>query len=185
MDVEEILEMNPDSECRITITYREEWRNCYFQWKDESNSKLDPNKLPLLDDEYIGDTGDPLYNNNNEEVFDPTKEIHYETFFEVNLLEIYSSKTFISLLQKKINTLIESGELSKDSDYYEVREFLIPDRCSLEELFSSWGVDSMFILEVDCEDLVRLKYVNEYDKILWSTSLQLEEEEINFNVEEI
>lgn len=177
MDVEEILEMNPDSECRITITFREEWKNCYFQWKDESNSKLDPNKLPLLDDEYIGDTGEPLYNNNDEEVFDPSKEIHYETFFEVNQLHIYSSKTFISLLQKKINTLIESGELSKDSDSYEVRELLMEP--------ASYGPDSMGVPEVDCEDLVYLKGVNEYDKILWCTSLQLDEEEVNFNVEEI
>ncbi|MDC1024434.1 hypothetical protein OAR04_00745 [Flavobacteriales bacterium] len=177
MDVEEILEMNSNSECRITITFREEWKNCYYQWKDESNFKLDANKLPLLDDEYIGDTGEPLYNDNDEEVFDPTKEIHYETFFEVNQYDIYSSKTFIGLLQKKVSELIESGELSEDSDSYEIKELLMEP--------ASWGVDSMVVPEVGCEDLVHLKSVNEYDKILWCTSLQLDEEEISFNVEEI
>ena len=124
MDVEDILSLNPKSECEITLTFREEWKHCYHQFKNKSNADVDPNKLPLLDDEYLGDTGEPLENDNGREVYDPTQEIHYETFFEVKVYEVWRSKSFINILQKKVKDLISSGELSEDSDSYEVKEVL-------------------------------------------------------------
>ena len=95
MDVNEILKMNPKSECKITYNGSEDWKNCYYQIKNDTNKDLDLNKLPVLDDEYIHDTGEPLYNDNNEEVFDPSQEIEYETYYTLEYKSVYKSKTFI------------------------------------------------------------------------------------------
>lgn len=178
MEVEEILSLNPKSECKITLTFREEWKHCYHQFKNKSNADVDPNKLPLLDDEYLNDTGEPLENDDGQEVYDPTQEIHYERMFEVQVYEVYTSKTFIKILQKKVKDLISSGELSEDSDSDEVKEVF--------EMHSSWGADSLGgSLLNGCEDLVCVKNINEYDNLLWCTSSQLDEEETYFDINEI
>ena len=178
MDVKDILDFDPNYECKIKLVFREEWKNCHHQFKNKSNTDLDPNTLPLLDDEYLGETGEPLYNDKNEEVYDPTQEIHYQTYFEVTQYEVYSSKTFINSLQKRIKDLIDSEELSEDSDSDEVKEIF--------EMHSSWGPDSLGGNLLDCgEDLTLLEQVNEYDNLLWCTSSQLDEEETYFEIEEI
>ncbi len=74
--------------------------------------------------------------------------------------------------------MIESGELSEDSDSDEVKEIF--------EMFSSWGPDSLGGNLLDSvEDLILLENVNQYDNILWLTSSQLDEEETYFEIEEI
>tara|TARA_A100000164_G_scaffold49782_1_gene38481 strand:+ start:53 stop:589 length:537 start_codon:yes stop_codon:yes gene_type:complete len=178
MDVEDILSLNPKSECEITLTFREEWKHCYHQFINKSNADVDPNKLPLLDDEYLGDTGEPLENDDGREVFDPTQEIHYELYFEVKVYEVYTSKTFINILQKKVKDLISSGKLSEDSDSDEVKEVF--------EMHASWGPDSLggSLLE-GCKDLVCVENINEYDNLLWCTSSQLDEEDTYFDINEI
>lgn len=178
MDVQEILDLNPNSDCKIKLVFREEWKNCHYQFKNKSHNNLNVNKLPLLDDKYLNDTGEPLLNDDNQEVYDATQEIHYERYLEVTQHLVYSSKSFISSLQKRVKDLIESGELSEDSDSDEVKEIF--------EMFSSWGPDSLGGNLLDSvEDLILLENVNQYDNILWLTSSQLDEEETYFEIEEI
>ena len=177
MHINAILEMDPKSECKIHFTFTEEWKNCYHQFKQESNSELDPNKLPLLDDEYLHDTGEPLYNDKNEEVYDPTQEIQYEFLLEIDQTDVYTSVSFIASIQKKIKELIDSGDLSTDSDEYELLEALdvytSPD--SIMELFDS----------VECDDHENVESKNGYDSLLWCTSSQLDSERCSFSIEEI
>jgi hypothetical protein len=176
MDINAILEMDPNSECEIHYDGTEDWKHCYFQYINESNADVDPNKLPLLDDEYLNDTGEPLLNDDNQEVYDPTQEIQYELYHELGYKQIYWSKTFIGLLQKKIKELIDSGELSDESDDYEVLEALETQRgrCCLEELFYSIGCNDIKCLE-DSDD----------DSLLWFTSSQLDIEGGEIHIEEI
>lgn len=176
MNVAKILAMNPNSEHRINFSFNEEWKSCYYQYK--TNSKLNPNNLPTLDEKYLGDTGEPLLNDNNQEVYDPSQKIEYKTYFKVKQKEVYTSKSIISLLQEKIKEKLESGELSKNSNQ--------------EELLQSLGVydicpESSVLLfkAIGCNDYKKLESKNEYDNILWCTSTQLDEEYIIFSLEEI
>lgn len=177
MDVNTLLEIDPKSECEIHFTFTEDWKHCYHQFKQKSNSELDPNKLPILDEEYLGDTGEPLYNDKNEEVYDPTQEIEYERFLEVDQTDVYTSKSFIESIQKKIKELIDSGDLSSDSDEYELLEALevYPSPDSIMELFNS----------VKCDDYESIESKNGYDALLWCTSSQLDEANCSFSIEEI
>lgn len=177
MDINTILEMDPKFECKIHFTFTEEWKNCYHQFKQESNSELDPNKLPLLDDEYLADTGEPLCNDKNEEVYDPTQEIEYELYLEIDDTSVYTSKSFIGSIQKKIKELIDSGVLSSDSDEYEL----------LEALEVSTSTDSIMELfdSVKCDDYEDVDSKNGYDALLWCTSSQLDEVRCSYDIEEI
>ena len=178
MNVEDILSLNPEAECEIELTFFEDWKHCYYQFKNKSNADIDPNKLPLLDKKYIGGTGEPLLNNDSREVYDPTQEIHDKLFYEVLIYEVFTSKTFIKILQKKVRDLISSGELSEDSDSCEVKEIF--------DMHVSWGPDSLGGSLLDgCKDLVSVKSKNEYDSLLWITASKLHREETCFYINEI
>ena len=176
MDIHGILEMDPKSECKMHYDGTEDWKNCYYQYKNESNAEVDPNNLPVLDDEYLNDTGEPLFNDKDQEVYDPTQEVQYELYHELGYTQVYSSKTFIGLLQQKIKELIESDELSVDSDEYEVLEALETShgRCCLDTLFYELGCKDIECLE-DSDD----------DSLLWFTSSQLDLEGGEIYIEEI
>ena len=176
MDVNEILKMNPKSECKITYNGSEDWKNCYYQIKNDTNKDLDLNKLPVLDDEYIHDTGEPLYNDNNEEVFDPSQEIEYETYYTLEYKSVYKSKTFIGLLQTKIKELIDSGEYDLEDEYSDWMDCLglYHGRGFLDELSYSIGCNDLEFVE-EKED----------DSLLWYTSSQLDEENGDLLIEEI
>ena len=177
MDIDEILKMNPNSECKVHFTFTEEWKNCYYQLKNEANKDLDPNDLPALDDEYINDTGEPLYNDDDQEVFDPTQEIEYELYYPVEQTDVYSSKTFISLLQDKLDELIKSGELSKDSDLSELIEFL--------DIYPSPDALWEFLGWIGCDDYKHLSSENQYDSLLWCTASQIDEVNLDIWFEEL
>lgn len=176
MNVAKILAMNPNSECRINFSFNEEWKSCYYQYK--TNSKLNPNDLPTLDEKYLGDTGEPLLNDNNQEVYDPSQKIEYKTYFEVKQKEVYTSKSIISLLQEKIKEKLESGELSKNSNQEEMLQSLdVYDICPESSV--------LLFKAIGCSDYKKLESKNEYDNILWCTSTQLDEEYVIFSLEEI
>ena len=169
MNLEEILKLNPNSSCRIYQDFTEEWKHCYFQYKNESNSKLDPNNLPLLDDQYIGETGDLLYNDNKEEVFDPKQEIHEERYLEIVTRREFTSFEFIKLIQEKIKELKEQEN----------------DCTELTDLFDLRGRESVFDLceEIVCKDL---KFIDEKEdeNILWFSSLEIDTEHSDIRIEE-
>ena len=179
MDVKNILEMNPKSECKIYFTFTEEWEHSHHQYKNENSDWPDPNKLPLLNlDQYdIGEAGDgPLLNDNDEVVYDPTMDIiedHY--IFEQEW--IYTSKSFITLAQKKIKNLIDSGELSSESDEDEILEALEvrSNVDSIMELFDSIG----------CDDYKIVERKNDFDNMLWFTASEIQTEFCNFSIEEV
>jgi hypothetical protein len=177
MDINDILEMDPKHECNIHFTFTEEWKSCYHQFKQESNSILDPNKLPLLDDKYLGDTGEPLFNDKNEEVYDPTQEIKYEFLLEIDQTSHYTSKSFITSIQKKIKGLIDSGDLSTDADEHELLEALEVDILSPDSIMELFG-------SVKCNDYELIEDINGYDTFLWLTSTQLENTYSSFDIEE-
>lgn len=180
MDINEILNMDPKSECKIHYDATEDWKNCYYQYKNESNADVDPNKLPVLDDEYLHDTGEPLFNDKYEAVYDPTQEIHYELYYGLGYQQVYSSKTFIGLFQKKIKELIKSGELEADDDgdfeMYELKEAL--------GAYHGRGFVDEITYGVGCKDLVYIED-SEDDKLLWFTSSQLDLESGEIWIEEI
>jgi len=174
MDIKEILALDPNSECKIHVTFTEEWDGCYYQYKKESNPALDPNKLPLLDDEYLGETGEPLFNDKGQEVYDPLQKIESDSHMIVEQTAVYTSKSFISLIQKKIKELIDSEELSSDSYLIELFQALgistSPD--SIVELFN----------DIECKDYVFIEGRNEYDNILWLTALELSTHDVTIMI---
>ena len=117
MDGNEILKMNPESECKITYNLSLTWGSCYYQIKNDAKKDLDLNKLPVLNNEYQNETGAPLFNDNNEQVFDPSQEIEFEQHIYVEYEAVYRSKTFIGLIQTKIKELVDSGEYDLEDEY--------------------------------------------------------------------
>lgn len=160
----EILDLDPEIEYKITYNIIAAWSKCYFQNKNESNSKLDPNKLPLLDDEYLGDGhGEPLANDNGDVVFDPTQEIKYELDLYLDFEHSITSKTFVKLLQNKIKELLDSGDLEDDFDGYEFSDAL-----------GVGGYNPGFLGDlaymVECDDLIDLGQSEDSDHLLWFTA---------------
>lgn len=176
MDVTEILKMNPESKCKITYEGSEEWKHCYHQFKNDSHKDLDVNSLPLLDDEYIGDTGEPLLNDKHNEVFDPTQEIEYELYYSVEFEVSAKSKTFIGLFQKKIKEWIESGEYDPEDEL----EYFLQDL----GVCHGRGYFENLCYEIGCNDLENSEK-KEDDTLLWYTSSQLDEETGEFSIQEI
>ena len=177
-NIQEILDMNPKSECKIYFTFTEEWEYSHYQYKNENSDWPDPNKLPLLnlDDYDIGEGGDgPLLNDNDEVVYDPSMDILENNIFEQEW--IYTSKSFITLAQKKIKNLIDSGELSSESDEDEILAALEVEKNvdSIMELFDSIG----------CDDYKIVERKNDFDNILWFTAWEIQSEFCAFSFEEI
>lgn len=176
MNVGKILGMNPNSDCRVSFSFTEEWKSCYYQ--NKTSSKLNLNTLPLLKEDYIQDTGEPLLNDNNQKVYDPSQEIQHQKYLEVNQKEVYSSKTVIGLLQEKIKDKLDSGELYKDSKQDEILLALkVYDTCP-ESII-------LFFKSLGCDDYKNLERKNEYDNLLWTSSTQLEDEYVVFSLDEI
>lgn len=180
MDINIILKMNPESECKITYIFFEEWSQCYFQTRNESHKDIDTNKLPVLNDSFTGDCELVLLCNDEEEyVFDPSQEIEYETFYDNEIKFVYKSKTFVGLLQKQINELIKIGEYDLDdenSDFFSCIDI-------------SHSPDFLFSLcaNIFCNDIIRIKDedYNGYDKFLWLFASQLDTEYGELYIEEI
>ena len=51
MEIKDILKMNPESECKISYYYTQEWNRCYYQLDEGKN--LNPNDLPKLEEKYL------------------------------------------------------------------------------------------------------------------------------------
>jgi len=179
MDLNKILKMNPKSECKITYDGYYRWSSVYYQLK-ESND-IDVNTLPLLDEKYMNEAGDALYNNNQEEVYNPNQEIKHEnTFFQIPWRYVYTSKSLIGLLQKKINEFIDE-ETPDINDEYVFGEFL-------EWLGTSLGTrgaidDIAYFLK--CKDLNQILQQDGEDEYLWYTAAQMEEEGGEIIIEEL
>ena len=177
MNLEKILAMNPNSKCKIQFTFTEEWEYCHYQYKSDPKVELDPNKLPLIDlDIYdLGEGGDgPLVNDDYKEVYDPAMDILEDDIFEKK--DIYISKSFIALAQKKIKNLIDSGALSSDCADWELLEALeVGDNQDAIMLFNSVG----------CDDYELIEETNDYDNLLWFTAHEIQSEYSKFSIEEI
>jgi len=196
MQLDEILKMNPKSECKIHFEGGEYWRDCSFQYAPEITDIGigDVNDLPLLDDEYLEDAGSPLYNDNNQAVYDPNEEIEYEDSLKLIFKGVYTSKTFISLMQKKIKEVLKDSEVDPYDDDYDDGLQMV-----LEEMDINFGAGILDMLkdEIKCNDLVCIEEIgvqNYYTKIpglesemelLWFTSSQLDEEYAEIFFEEI
>jgi surface protein len=180
VDVNKILKMNPESECKITYIFFEEWRQCYYQTRNESHKDINTNELPVLNDNYIGDCEVVLLCNDEEEyVFDPSQEIEYETFYDNEIKFVYKSKTFVGLLQKQINELIKIGEYDpndENSDFFSCLDFY-------------HSPDFLFCLSATilCDDIICVEdeEYNGYDKFLWLFASQLDTEYGELYIEEI
>tara|TARA_B100001093_G_scaffold386205_1_gene372098 strand:+ start:369 stop:1031 length:663 start_codon:yes stop_codon:yes gene_type:complete len=176
INIHDILNFDAKSKCKITFTFTEDWKHCYYQWKNNSETKLDVNDLSVLDDEYLGDAGEPLYNNDNKMVFDSTQEIEYERYISFTKTDILTSNTLINLIQEKVKALIEDETLSENFEDYEFAEEL--------DLYGQSTL-SDFLSQMCCKDEKYLENSNEYDDLLWFTSSQLDEEEYEIYIEEL
>ena len=169
--------MDSKSECKITYDGYYEWKHVYYQ--NKGSTDLNPNDLPLLDDEYLNDTGTPLYNDNNEEVFDPTQKIEYDAFLSIPWGYVYTSKTFIGLLQKAIKEFRDEVEVEDvDNEDWEFLEWLgmyEGSRGAIEDIAYSIG----------CKDLKQISEYDEEESYLWFTSSQLDEEGADYEFEEL
>tara|TARA_B100000959_G_C14688707_1_gene503757 strand:+ start:103 stop:642 length:540 start_codon:yes stop_codon:yes gene_type:complete len=171
--------MDSKSECKITYDGYYEWKHVYYQ--NKGSTDLNPNDLPLLDDEYLNDTGTPLYNDNNEEVFDPTQKIEYDTFLSIPWGYVYTSKTFIGLLQKAIKEFRDEVEVEDvDNEDWEFLEWLDCD----PEVRSRGAIEDI-AYSIGCKDLKQISEYDEEESYLWFTSSQLDEEGADYEFEEL
>ena len=181
-----ILRMNPNSECLFHWHFIEEWNDCFYQLRTDSNKNTDPDNLDLLDEDYEDDhghqmswsleSGEILYNSNGEIVYDGNQDILYEDGFETKNKTTFKSKTLIKLIQERLQSLLESDEI--DLDYPE--EFLesldiIASPDSVMELFQTLG----------CKDFTLMESTEVHDKYLWFASSSLEGEYVNWSLEEV
>jgi len=176
MEIKDILKMNPESECEITYNGSETWENCYYQLKNNSNINLESNDLPLLDDKYLADAGEGLKNNNGDFVYDPNQDIKFEEYLDLNFKEIYTSKTFIGLIQAKIKELIDSDEIDIDDELNELWDEL--------GLYHLRGFVSTISSAISCKDLI-FSEQSEENLYLWFTSSQMDGNGGNILIEEI
>lgn len=175
-EIDEILKMNPKSECIITYEGYEEWKNCYYQIKNDSNINLDPNKLPELDEKYMNDSGDPLLNDEFDEVFDPSQEINYENDYTLQYKRVYKSKTFIGLFHTLIKKLIEHEIYNPEED--DSIEFEVID------LYHGKGFIDDLCYKMGCDDVTCIEE-KEDDELLWFTSSYKGFEHGDMTIEEI
>ncbi len=175
INIHKILTFNPKSKCKITFTFTEEWKHCYYQMKNDI--ELDPNDLPVLEEKYLQDAGEPLNNDNNKEVYDPKQDISYESYMSFTKTDILTSDTLIGLIQEKVKELINEGTLSEDFEDFEFAE-------EFEWVCFGGGIDE-FLSEMGCTDEKYLENSNEYDNLLWFTAMQLDEEQYEIYIEEL
>ena len=176
IEIKDILKMNPESECNITYNGSESWDNCYYQLNNESNTSLELNDLPVLEDKFFADTGKPLINDKEEYVYDPNQEIKFKQNLFLNFKQVYKSKSFIALIQNKIKELIKLNEISSNSEVYELWEEMGLDK-------SRVFVENL-VYELNCNDLISESETQE-NLYLWFTSAQMSDEEGEFTIEEI
>ena len=184
MGINEILKMDSNSDCKIHYDHCQEWNKCYYQQLDET---LDPNNLPLLDKKYHADAGDPFLNDKNEQVFDPSQEIEYTLDFDIECSLIYSSKTFIRLLQKKINELISSDEINIESDENELWDAMGFYYSDDEEVFmgETRGLVMNIAGLIGCDDLITIKEEVDDEGILWFSSVGTGNDQGGLFIEEL
>lgn len=198
MNLVDFLELDPNKEYEIHYDGEFIWKHTHFQYKRKNeigeliHEIEDPNSLPLLDEKYIiGDAGELLLNDNDEAVFDPTQEIGEQRYLGIGFEQIYKSKTFVPLLQKKIKELIDSGRLTFFNEGDTVTSFsgesytltgpeILPIdewEIYLEDMGCRPGwsfLDDLFY-SIGCNDIKTVKE-KEDDSILWFNSTEMDEE---------
>lgn len=165
MEIKDILKMNPESECKISYYYTQEWNRCYYQLDEGKN--LNPNDLPKLEEKYLFvDSGEHLINDDMDLVFDPKQEVLYEPSLYIEYEMIYSSKTFIKIFQKKIKELINSDDSNIDMDT-DIDEADLWDELELLYHSRQFFNDLGYLLE--CNDFVKIEESDD-NSYLWFTS---------------
>ena len=99
MELNDILKMSPESSCVIHHELTENWKNCYYQLKNDSSNPK--GKIISTFDNKYNESGWGDLGYDHEGVFDPTKEVHEDSYLDTIMKREYSSFTFIGLLQKK------------------------------------------------------------------------------------
>jgi hypothetical protein len=173
MKIKEVLELDPKKEYEIWYSGHNIWKQAYYQESGYYLEKeINPNDLPVLDNEYRSDTGELLYNDKGEAVFDPTQEIQYEFQLEREYEKIYKSKTFIRLFQEKIKELeLETDDEGNCDDNEIMEKLMIKHGIGfLEELFDSVGCNDQVCIEDDDGR------ISPNDWLLWYSSTLLDDE---------
>ena len=175
MTIQDILKMNPNSKSILHYNGKEQWSHCYFQLKKLDND-INENELPVLEDQYLADAGEPLENDNGDYVYNPNQEIKFEDEMTLGFEAVFSSDTFIGLIQSKVKELIDSGDISEDSEIHELWDEL---GLNYSRVFVS---DLCYYIE--CDDILTIEEKDD-DSLLWFTSHQMDREYAEFKIDEI
>ena len=115
MTVNEILNLDSSKKHEFRISTTDEWERCYYQ---ENKTAHSVDSLPQLDEEYhygfLG-AGELLENSAGNAVFDPFSTIKYEFLKSLTSIIVFNSTNLVSLIQKKIKSLVDSNAISKNS----------------------------------------------------------------------
>jgi len=163
MDLEKILNLNPNSLCNIRYVFKEEWKHCFYQYKNESNYK--GKNISEWDEKYNeSGWGDLGYD--HEKIFDPTQEVYEESYLDFLITSEYSSKTFIKLIQEKINEYKEELE----DEEIGILEFI--DWLGLSQN-DGFIYDLCYV--IDCKDLKLISRTDD-ERYLWFSHYELDVE---------
>ncbi|MDB4710790.1 hypothetical protein OAF16_03570 [Flavobacteriales bacterium] len=154
-----ILSLDSNYECKVYFEGFDDWKNCHYQLKPVLK-EIDSAKLPLLSEEYHGDTGRPLLNEENKQVYDDTQEIKYDYYKSLQHNICVYSKSFIRLFQEKINEFNDEFGLTDLGEFYDI---LGIDRCMTEYKFD----ELFYLLECNYDTIHSIK---EEDELLWFTA---------------
>tara|TARA_B110000208_G_C11567155_1_gene357532 strand:+ start:192 stop:740 length:549 start_codon:yes stop_codon:yes gene_type:complete len=175
MNLEDILDLDTGLKYKFYHEFTEYYELSYFQKKNELNSEVEKNTLPLLEEEYSDGIGELIYNDDDEIVFDPNQEIE-EGDNSLKVKRIYTSKTFINKIKGKIIEYMESGDGEELED---VIEWLgvYPSHCGFEDLCEK--IDCDFDMIEEKEFLIINNKEVEGSKLLWYTLNEIDYEEQN------
>ena len=171
MELDDILEMDPESNCVVHHELTENWKSCYYQYKNDSP---DPDgKIVSKFDEKYNESGWGDLGYDHESVFDPTQEVHYESYLDTIFTREMTSSNFIGLIQRKIEEY-KSEETGEDFDEFIEWLGLGTGHGFLEELCD----------EIGCSDY-KMTIEKEDNSYLWFSHYELSEESQEFWIEEV
>ena len=175
INLEEIMDMNPNSEAIIYHKFEEIYEGCHWQYLEDKQNKDDVSEF---DEEVHNESGWGDMNLDNEEFHDPKRIIHEYDNLEIIQERTFKSKTFIGLIQNEIKAYLDENE-------DEELEYMSHQFLSDLEIFHNCEAFQDLAIKLKCDDYKLEKHTDSESDLLWWSYYELREANIIFEIKEI
>jgi len=175
INLEEIMDMNPNSEAIIYHKFEEIYEGCHWQYLEDKQNKDDVSEF---DEEVHNESGWGDMNLDNEEFHDPKRIIHEYDNLEIIQESTFKSKTFIGLIQNEIKAYLDENE-------DEELEYMSHQFLSDLEIFHNCVAFQDLAIKLKCDDYKLEKHTDSESDLLWWSYYELREANIIFEIKEI